>query len=48
MNTIKQLQKCALEAYERLIKTLTAEQIIMLEEALDKMFELDEEIKENG
>lgn len=47
MNTIKQLQKCALEAYERLIKTLTAEQIIMLEEALDKMFELNAEFKDN-
>ncbi len=43
----EQLQKCALEAYERLIKTLTAEQIIMLEEVLDKMFELDAEFKDN-
>lgn len=43
----EQLQKCALEAYERLIKTLTAEQIVMLEEVLDKMFELNAEFKDN-
>lgn len=42
------LQKTALTLYEKFIETLNDKQIIMFEEVLDKLFELNDELSEQG